>query len=81
MFADDQCIAKERGARLKRLENRRKATYSTAARACLCAASGSTAFRAVSSVHFVFLLSEIPKKGFVCLCALLGWRDCYVVGL
>jgi len=81
MFADDRSIAKERGARMERLEKRRKLTYSTAARACLCTASSSTTFRAVSSVHLVFLLSLKFREGFVCLCALLGWRACYVVGL
>ena len=57
---------------MERLEKRRKLTYSTAARACLCAASRSTAFRAVSSMHLGFLLSLKFRKG-VCLSVCFTW--------
>jgi hypothetical protein len=76
-------FAKERGARMKWLKMRRKLTYSTAARACLCTASSSTAFRAVSSVHLVLL--SLKFRGCLCRCACLDGElamseDCDVEG-
>lgn len=58
---------------MERLEMRREVTYSTAARARLCAASCSSAFRAVSSVHLVCLLSLNSERCWsVCVLCLVG---------